>query len=285
MLCYKPFMMGTTPIGCGWCVPCKVAKRKMWTARQVLEALAHEHNSFITLTYNDHNFPEDGSVSKIEMQLFLKRLRKHTGKKFRYVSVGEYGSKTFRPHYHLSMFGLSNDTWFDDGLSFTQKVEKAWPKGFVYVAEFNAATARYIAQYVVKKMSSDTDPRLEGRNPEFCLPSLRPGIGALAVPIITKALEKVIDKLDDVPKYVQLGKRKFSLDRYMLRLIRDAVGYSDEYIQELKDNESWKRSAEVLAVYLDKKHLTFRETYNEVNAGRIKQVAARERLFPIKEKL
>lgn len=46
-------------------------------------------------------------VSKREIQLFLKRLRKllkrYTDEKIRYYVVGEYGPVTFRGHYHLEL--------------------------------------------------------------------------------------------------------------------------------------------------------------------------------------
>lgn len=53
-------------------------------------------------------------VSKREIQLFLKRLRKqlkrYTDEKIRYYAVGEYGPTTFRGHYHLELFYDKEET-------------------------------------------------------------------------------------------------------------------------------------------------------------------------------
>lgn len=54
-------------------------------------------------------------LSKSDLQKFLKRLRKAYGKKVRYFACGEYGPKTFRPHYHLLFFFDSSDCLSRDG--------------------------------------------------------------------------------------------------------------------------------------------------------------------------
>lgn len=65
-------------------------------------------------------------LSKIDLQLFLKRLRKNltkfTDEKIRYYAVGEYGPQTFRPHYHLLLFFDSPQT--QQALSFC--ISQAW---------------------------------------------------------------------------------------------------------------------------------------------------------------
>ena len=86
------------------------------------EASLHESNCFVTLTYSDEGIahldrcidPETGeigagplrSLNKRDIQLFMKRLRKRTGAKIRYLQCGEYGSKTQRPHHHVLLFGF-----------------------------------------------------------------------------------------------------------------------------------------------------------------------------------
>jgi hypothetical protein len=93
-------------VACGQCIGCRLERSRQWAIRCVHEASLHEHNSFITLTYNDENLPADGSLDVRHWQLFMKRLRKRHGSGIRYFHCGEYGSKHRRPHYHACLFGL-----------------------------------------------------------------------------------------------------------------------------------------------------------------------------------
>lgn len=89
---------------CGKCLPCMITKRQALTARLLLEMKSHLHIYFVTLTYSDMDLPPGGSLQKRDLQLFLKRLRKNTGLKFKYFACGEYGEKFQRPHYHILIF-------------------------------------------------------------------------------------------------------------------------------------------------------------------------------------
>ena len=40
---------------CGKCIGCRLERSRQWAVRAVLEALLHEHNCFITLTYDDED--------------------------------------------------------------------------------------------------------------------------------------------------------------------------------------------------------------------------------------
>lgn len=98
----------------------------MWSQRCYLESLDYKDNYFVTLTYNDDNLPNpsndnfddewshfrhNSTLSKRDIQLFLKKLRRHYDYNFnhkgiRFLLVGEYGPKTNRPHYHAIFFNL-----------------------------------------------------------------------------------------------------------------------------------------------------------------------------------
>lgn len=87
-------------------------------------------------------------LSKVDIQLFLKRLRKNLNKysneKIRYIAVGEYGPKTFRPHYHLLL-------WFDDDeiqKNIRKSVRASWQHGRVDVQKSKTRLSSYVARYV-----------------------------------------------------------------------------------------------------------------------------------------
>lgn len=171
-------------VGCGRCIPCRLDYSLQWATRCVHESEMHPANSFITLTFDPEFVPEDGSLSKREAQLFLKRLRKRIGP-FRYFLAGEYGDRLGRPHYHACIFGhafpdsvpLSAD-FSEYALRRSPTLEAAWPFGFSSIGEFNFQTAAYVARYCVKKINGAPEAdHYQGRIPEFALMSRSPGLG------------------------------------------------------------------------------------------------------------
>lgn len=72
----------TLTIPCGSCIGCRLEKSRQWGVRCVNEIQMHEENIFITLTYSPDHLPEDHSVNLRDFQLFMKRLRKQSKKKY-----------------------------------------------------------------------------------------------------------------------------------------------------------------------------------------------------------
>lgn len=245
MLCRKPFNKNGAQFGCGQCMPCRINRRRIWTHRMMLEAVVHPTASFLTLTYNKEHLPSDGSLRPRDMQLFLKRLRYELGSKIRYFGVGEYGDHSWRPHYHLAVFGL-------DPLA-SKVVEKSWPYGFVQCGPLTIQGAAYVAGYVTKKMTSVKDERLKGRYPEFARMSLRPGIGAVSVQSVADALQNrsgwdSIQRTGDVPSVLSHGRSQYPLGRYLRRQLRAAMGFENLGSQD-NGHEAFRRSAEMLNMY------------------------------------
>lgn len=147
------------------------------------EAKMHEASCFLTLTYSDENLPEFKSLSKVDCQLFLKRLRERVSPaKIRFFLSGEYGEDFARPHYHALIFGYD----FPDrvkvadhkGLFVSPELEKLWSKGHCMIGAVSFQSAAYVAQYAMKKVSGPGASKWYGsRIPEFLLMSRRPGIG------------------------------------------------------------------------------------------------------------
>lgn len=186
-------------IPCGRCVDCRLEYSRAWASRCVLESKNHDANSFITLTYDNDHLPEDGSISKKEVQDFMKRLRiniKRSGydKEIRYFACGEYGDKFSRPHYHLCIFGYDfpdkqkyNGKRFSSSFSTykgetniyrSEMLEKTWTKGFSSIGKLTYESAAYVARYVVKKITGDkAEEHYKGKEPEFALMSRKPGLG------------------------------------------------------------------------------------------------------------
>lgn len=293
MLCRKPFTGLAVPFGCGQCLPCRINRRRVWVTRQVLEAAMHKENSFLTLTYNDAHLPAGGHLQPEELQLWLKRFRKSLGlQKLRYVAVGEYGDHTKRPHYHLSLFGvgpgtandlLINSTWSSISRGSNGKSVRV-SKGFHKLAEFNIHTAQYVAGYVMK-WASRTPP---GLRPEFARMSRAPGIGAVAVELLSDALSgpQVAAAMgqSDVPRAVLLGRKGMPLGRLLRAKLREALGFSEDDVAQLRSEWLKEVTPELQALrafheahWADGK--TFAERIVDVNIQKILNVEARARVF------
>ena len=163
------------PLPCGCCFQCSINHAKEWAVRCMLEALGHEENYFITLTYDNEHLPKDGSLKKKDLQDFWKRLRYYFGD-FSYLAVGEYGKAGCRPHFHALVFGLHID---DIRLVLehrkSKKFEAAWSFGAYSLDEVTYASCNYVAQYTTNKLFKGND--LPGKVKEFLVCSKKPAIG------------------------------------------------------------------------------------------------------------
>lgn len=278
MMCKKPWMRqqrgvstkvvclsdsartACTPFPCGQCLHCRINKAREWSTRLLLEASVHSDSCFVTLTYEE--LPDPPSVSKAELQKFMKRFRKEISKygfeKVRYFGVGEYGENSGRPHYHVAIFG-----WpvYDP-----RPVEKAWSeggksKGFVSVGEINKESVRYICGYCLKKLTNPDDPRLhdfDGEKqfslaPEFMLSSrmFPGGMGAAAADQIAanmKESEHYDEEKEKIIRTINIGKKEFPIGRYLTERIAKKMGFdNDKFNAEL-----WDYQQEIFNEYLDK---------------------------------
>lgn len=209
---------------CGQCLPCRINERRVKTHRIMLESFMWTQNAFITLTFSDENFPDRG-VSVSEHQSFMKDFRtacvKYKFPPVRYFMCGEYGEKTFRPHYHYAMFNFPtccgtgakwiNRVYHPCNCRNCSFVASVWKKGNVFLGTLTPDSASYVAGYVTKKMTKSDDVRLSGVvhpitgelltfNPEFSKASTNPGLGAGAVSALLAAGRKVEDSLWHAPQ-------------------------------------------------------------------------------------
>nr|QJB21039.1 MAG: replication initiator protein [Microvirus sp.] len=181
-------------VPCGQCIGCRLERSRQWAVRCVHEASLYEHNSFVTLTYDDDHVPVDRSLNVSHFQKFMKRLRKKFGNGVRYFHCGEYGENFGRPHYHACLFNFDvpdRELWsVRDGVRlYTSAVlSSLWPFGFVTIGDVTFESAAYVARYVLKKVTgeksedhyryvSEITGQTYQRSPEYVTMSRRPGIG------------------------------------------------------------------------------------------------------------
>lgn len=172
-------------IACRQCTGCRLERSRQWAVRCVHEMKQHKTNCFLTLTYRPDALPQNGSLKKRDIQLFMKRLRKKFGQGIRYYYCGEYGEQLKRPHYHIILFGHDfadryepHKTESGELVWRSHELEKLWTYGFSSVGEATFESAAYVARYIMKKQLGKTGvSHYNGLTPEFTDMSRRPGIG------------------------------------------------------------------------------------------------------------
>lgn len=214
---------------CGHCIACRIARSREWASRIIHEMVYYEKTCFLTLTYNDENKPQDGSIKKEDLQKFFKRLRKDLEpKKIRYFASGEYGDQTARPHYHAIIFGLGCSE--ED----TKIYQDNWPFGFVYTGTVTYQSARYVAEYVLKKYDGKKAVSEYGdKQIPFCLMSK--GIGKQFVLDNQEYLEQnqgftVQGAHVGLPRYYQ--SKMTGLDKQQIR--QNAIENAKKIIQRFE---------------------------------------------------
>lgn len=228
---------------------CRLNRLRLWQGRLLLEAQEHPSSLFVTLTYSPENLPHKGWLVPRDMQLFLKRLRRFHARPVRFFGVGEYGEQTWRPHYHLALFGDFN-TFVDESFRLRCSViSKAWTLGHVHVGLLTPASAAYLTRYTLKRLVKDGDPLLEGRRPEFARMSRRPGLGRSAADNAVRAYTEtrqgsaLLAVSGDVPGDFIYQGRRYTWGRYLTRYMRSELGRPAGQ----PDAVSLARSAEICA--------------------------------------
>lgn len=122
-----------------------------------------ENNWFITLTYSEENITKTKTgkpnLEYRDFQLFMKKLRKTQKEPIKYLTCGEYGSKTGRPHFHSIIFGLklkdlkaAGENGIGQKYYTSKTIDKTWNKGIAIIGEASYQTANYLTKYTIKKL-------------------------------------------------------------------------------------------------------------------------------------
>lgn len=199
-------MQMTVP--CGKCIGCLLERSRQWAVRCMHEASLYQNNCSITLTYNDENLPENGSLDIRHVQNFFKAFRREQGK-VRYFLCGEYGENYYRPHYHILLFGydfqdkqLRRVTPQGNRVYTSDILAKLWKFGFHEIGNLSYESAAYAARYCMKKvLGKDAEKFYEslGKKPEFT--TMSKGIGR-------EHAEKYLDSIYHEDCVVIKGKKQ-----------------------------------------------------------------------------
>lgn len=242
-------------VPCGHCESCCYNKQSDWSTRLEFESKSYPKKSvlFVGLSYNDEHLPEYGSLCKRDIQLFMKRLRKHIfPRKCRFFAAGEYGEQKDRPHYHFILFGVTRADlklycdFYSKKVKGTVAFSRLWhdpkdntPIGRITVQDIHPAHFGYVSKYVTKKYhGSDAQAYEEffGVIPEFVQMSRNPGIGREECEVRIERLRR------DGAIWIKPGKFK-PLPRYFVNIVFPDQNDLD-YLEWKQKRIDWALEAE-----------------------------------------
>lgn len=204
-------------VGCGRCPECRKKRSREIFFRLACE-LTYSSALFLTFTFEDIHLG-DNNLNVRDMQLFMKRLRKHLpDRKIKYYTVGEYGDTTGRKHYHSIMFNV----YYDD----SDIIRKCWKYGEVDIAPVESGSLSYVSGYVDKKLYGDDLQQFidAGIKAPFSVCSRK-----LGFEFIKKNWEQLIKDM-----HIKIGNNIYPIPRYYRRLLGLTFDNSDykKYIEE-----------------------------------------------------
>lgn len=208
MECLTPFYKKQgndhLPLPCGKCPPCLARRVSGWSFRLMKEQERSLSSHFITLTYDTKHVPITNrgfmSLEKSDVQKFFKRLRKRHNSSIplKYYAAGEYGGRTFRPHYHIILFNAD-----------IAHISPSWERGSVHYGIVTGASVGYTLKYITKQKKIPLHQN-DDRVPEFALMSKRLGDNYL-----TKAMIKWHHADMENRMYINYdGNKKAGMPRY-----------------------------------------------------------------------
>lgn len=290
MICDNPYNpAGATVYACGSCPACRKKRNWIWKTRLILESFAHAHTAFVTLTYRPEELPHtpDGlpTITPRDLSLWLKKFRKAIApSKIRYYAVGEYGSKSHLPHFHLIVYGYQGCHYgrsrYRDGRTIDccaqcDRVRDIWGKGIIETEVFSPGHGGYISGYILKGLKPN-DRRLEGRYPERSWMSLKPGIGFPALETLTEVSKQRLENgiAQDVTALVRIDGKPAPIGSYLMRAIRLAISGEKNAPQHVIE----KMASQMLPLWslaqIDKEAPTLRQQIIKQSKGAISALKA-----------
>lgn len=214
--------------------------------------------------------------------------------KLRFYGVGEYGGKTFRPHYHVGLFNFANCERDETLKSGTGRclwerccgncrlVGDIWGKGDIEIRDLDAGKCEYLSGYIAQKRVRKSHAELFGLQPEFSLSSRggRGGVGGIGVGAVSGIAATIAASLPkgallDVPGVLHHGKdKKLFLDRYMKQKLRECFELEpDEELAKAR----WKEQVFPVCAYARGNGVSLKEAFKLVNQPYEEALLARQK--------
>lgn len=226
---------------------------------------------FITLTYEEPPLSPNGwmTLRSQDVTKFIKRLRHESKEKLKYYSVGEYGSKYNRPHYHIIMFNLPQRLVIR-----SESIAAIWhggswepgvKPGIIQVDACTSGSIGYVAGYCQQGTWVPDHCQLTGliddRRPHYSTMSKGLGDNYLTPQQIAWHKKTGTIVLNRPGGHIQRLPR-FYRDKIFSRAERERI-YEESQEIENYDFEKWFRSAEHRIEYTRVEQQKFEQKVNQ----------------------
>lgn len=238
-----------------------MAKRQEWSFRLEQEFKYSHGAFFVTLTYDQKHYPTNGSLDKRHVQLYLKRLRKKDETiSIRYYCVGEYGTHSGRPHYHLLLFNTSEENARSAWVDYRGK-----PIGIVHIGHVTCASIAYCTKYIIQK-----DDYVQEKEKPFALMSRRYGLGGRYL-------------TDEMVRWHRENEANYSIrDGVKVRLSRF---YKSKIWYKEEEREKISSAGKLLAIQNQEKELNYYKKKHPENWQRVMTDSRNAVLCRVKQKI
>lgn len=249
-ICMNPFTLkednGGHQVPCGKCYNCKMRRASNWSIRLMNHYEKAGNGLFITLTYDTKYVPisKKGymTLDKKHVQNFIKRLRQWHEEKvssISYYAVGEYGGKTYRPHYHIIIFNAKIEFIEKSWSDCVNKKQGIFRKlGEINYGTLTEASVGYTLKYISKAKRIPLHKN-DDRVPEFALMSKGIGKEYLYSKMVEWHLQKPNERM-----YIPLkdGKKapmpRYYKDKIYSKELKELAAY---YYKQKSDIEKEKQ--------------------------------------------
>lgn len=307
--------VGVHLVPCGKCVQCSNRSQNDWRFRLIQETLSHPKAIFGTLTYREDEVPVciDEVTGEATPTVFapdvskwihrsVMRLVRAGIKNPRYFVCSEYGTSTFRPHYHFIWWNVSRFDFVECLQDWQEKF------GFTQCSDIDvskaAAAAVYVSKYAIKGQFEVYPVKESKCAPNFHFQSQ--GIGKDYLNSLQSFVRKYKgledfksstnkDFLEQIYRrlnYVSPDGKVFALPRYYVSKIIPpksplALAYS-QYVRDRSTEQYESRAREIA----DSSSLTFYQALSQVQTEEIaerveqsKSLLERQNKFYYKSKI
>lgn len=222
---------------CRKCSECLQKRSKELAIQSVFEVRSCSGQSCVLILTYDNEHLGDNVLDYSHVQEFQKRLRRYVqytyNKKIRFLTVGEYGDKKGRMHWHMIVFGWKPQqslegmyTYFGGNFNSSsrwrsRKLDSLWQRGYVDVDHATDGNIFYVSRYVHKKFvkGMDLDCTIPLDRSEKKTSSMGLGLNYFLMHLKTFIRRKRID----------IAGYSYKIPRYYMDLLKVLVSKEEKY--------------------------------------------------------